>query len=179
MQLHLMYLHIPMSRLTQHSPNLRREAADALDRDAGWHLRRAARQLTQFLDERLAPAGLGAAQFSLMCLIASAPDDTIGALAERAGLDQSTLSRNVDLIARAGWAEVVTAETDRRRRAVWLTESGIRALEAAMPHWHAAQTVIDATVGRSMIGEITTATDALRDGMPGLPSNIVTEKPRG
>ncbi len=133
----------------QHSPSLRHDAADALDRDAGWHLRRAARQLTQFLDESLAPSGVGAAQFSLMCLIASAPDDTMGALADRAGLDQSTLSRNVDHLVKAGWAEVVTAESDRRRRAVWLTESGARALETAMPYWRRAQAAIDAGIGRS------------------------------
>jgi DNA-binding MarR family transcriptional regulator len=149
-----------MSPPVQHQ-SLRREAADALDRDAGWHLRRAARQLTQFLDERLAPAGVGAAQFGLMCLIASAPDDTIGALAERAGLDQSTLSRNIDLMVRAGWAEVVTAQSDRRRRAVWLTESGVRVLQAAMPHWRAAQAVIDAGVESSMIGALAMAAAAL------------------
>ena len=164
MYLHLMYMHIPMSCSRQHPRSLRREAAGVLERDAGWHLRRAARQLTQFLDERLAPAGVGAAQFSLMCLIASAPDDTIGALAERAGLDQSTLSRNVDLMVRAGLAEMVTAETDRRRRAVWLTEGGVRALEQAMPHWEAAQAVIDAGICPSITGKLAVAAAALRDG---------------
>jgi DNA-binding MarR family transcriptional regulator len=123
---------------------------------------RSARQLTQFLDESLAPSGVGAAQFSLMCLIASAPDDTMGALAERAGLDQSTLSRNVDLLVKAGWVEVVTAETDRRRRAVWLTESGIRTLEGAMSRWRAAQAVIDAGIERSTLENLAAAVTALR-----------------
>jgi DNA-binding MarR family transcriptional regulator len=150
----------------QHSPSLRHDAADALDRDAGWHLRRAARQLTQFLDESLAPSGVGAAQFSLMCLIASAPDDTMGALADRAGLDQSTLSRNVDLLVKAGWAEVVTAESDRRRRAVWLTESGAWALETAMPYWRCAQAAIDAGIGRPKIKDLGAAVGALRGLMP-------------
>ena len=70
--------------------------------------------------------GLNIAQFGLMTHIAAAHDDTIGALAERCGLDQSTLSRNLRLLEREGLVEIVTAEKDLRRRAVWLTEKGAR-----------------------------------------------------
>ena len=43
----------------------------------------------------MADAGISFAQFGLMAEIASADDDTVGALAERMGLDQSTLSRTL------------------------------------------------------------------------------------
>jgi DNA-binding MarR family transcriptional regulator len=78
-------------------------------------------------------SGLSLAQFGLMAQIAASPDDTLGALAERTGLDQSTLSRNLHGLETAGLVEIAIAEGDQRRRAVWLTEDGARRLETALP----------------------------------------------
>jgi len=75
---------------------LRGQAAQALVQDLGWHARQCARLLTAELDRQLAASELSSTQFGLMCLIATSPDDTVGALAERAGLNQSTMSRNID-----------------------------------------------------------------------------------
>jgi DNA-binding MarR family transcriptional regulator len=73
-----------------------------------------------------------------MAQIAAAPDDTQGALAERTGLDQSTLSRNLRGLELAGLVEIAIADADQRRRAVWLTEQGARRLQAAIPVWQDA-----------------------------------------
>ncbi|MFC3228205.1 MarR family winged helix-turn-helix transcriptional regulator [Marinibaculum pumilum] len=124
------------------APTLTDDARKVIAGDAGWQMRVAARRLAVHLDDAISAHGLSSAQFTLMCLIASAPDDTIGGLAARAGLDQSTLSRTVEGLVRAGLAEVVTAEKDRRRRAVWLTEAGARRLAAAMPDWRAAHAAL-------------------------------------
>lgn len=35
--------------------------------------------------------------------------------------------------------EIAVVETDLRRRMVWLTETGVRRLEAALPIWRRAQ----------------------------------------
>ena len=83
-------------------------------------------------------SGLSLAQFGLMAQIAAAPDDTLGALAERTGLEQSTLSRNLRGLEAAGLVEIAIAEEDQRRRAVWLTEQGARRLQAAIPVWRDA-----------------------------------------
>jgi DNA-binding MarR family transcriptional regulator len=100
---------------------------------AGWASRLAARRITNFLEERMQGSGLSLAQFGLMAQIAASPDDTLGALAERTGLDQSTLSRNLHGLETAGLVEIAIAEEDQRRRAVWLTEDGARRLETALP----------------------------------------------
>ena len=71
-------------------------------------------------------------------LLYAARDDTLGALAERTGLEQSTLSRNLRTLERQGLVEIAVAEGDLRRRAVWLTEQGARRLEAALPVWREA-----------------------------------------
>jgi len=83
-------------------------------------------------------SGLSLAQFGLMAQIAAAPDDTLGALAERTGLEQSTLSRNLRGLEAARLVEITVTGEDQRRRAVWLTEEGARRLEAAIPVWRDA-----------------------------------------
>ena len=102
----------------------------------------AARRITNFLEERIQNSGLRLAQMGLMAQIAAAPDDTLGALAERTGLDQSTLSRNLRGLEAAGLVEIAIAEDDQRRRAVWLTEQGARRLEAAIPVWRQAHAAL-------------------------------------
>ena len=105
---------------------------------AGWNSRLAARRITHFLDREMAGLGMTVAQLGLMAQIATAEDDTLGALAVRAGVDQSTLSRNLRTLEADGLVEIAIVESDQRRRMVWLTETGARRLEKAMPVWRAA-----------------------------------------
>lgn len=86
--------------------------------------------------------GLSLAQFGMMAQVAAASDDTLGALAERMGIDQSTLSRNLRGLEMAGLVEIASAEQDLRRRSVWLTEEGARRLEAAIPVWREAHAAL-------------------------------------
>jgi DNA-binding MarR family transcriptional regulator len=118
---------------------LRADARALVASCAGWNSRLAARRITQFLDRELAGSGLGVAQLGLMAQIASAGDDTLGALALSTGLEQSTLSRNLRTLEGQGLIEIAVVESDLRRRAVWLTETGARRLEAAIPLWRKAQ----------------------------------------
>jgi DNA-binding MarR family transcriptional regulator len=119
-----------------------RDAQAAISACAGWASRLAARRITNFLEQRMQDSGLSLAQFGLMGQIAAAPDDTLGALAERTGLDQSTLSRNLRGLEAAGFVEIAIADDDQRRRAVWLTEQGARRLEAAIPVWRNAHAAL-------------------------------------
>jgi DNA-binding MarR family transcriptional regulator len=118
------------------------DARAAVAACAGWSSRLAARRITNFLEERMQGGGLSLTQFGLMAQIAAAPDDTLGALAERTGLDQSTLSRNLRGLETAGLVEIAVAEDDQRRRAVWLTEGGARRLERALPVWRQAHAAL-------------------------------------
>jgi DNA-binding MarR family transcriptional regulator len=136
---------------------LRTDATDLVETCAGWNSRLAARRITQFLDREMAGIGLGVAQLGLMAQIAVISDDTLGALAQRTGLDQSTLSRNLRTLEGEGLIEIAVVETDLRRRAVWLTEAGARRLEAAIPVWRGAQaklaTVLSPDLARRLADE--------------------------
>ncbi len=111
----------------------------------------AARRVTQFLEERMDGAGLSFSQFGLMAEIASAPDDTLSALAERMGLDQSTLSRTLRTLEGDGLVEITVAESDQRKRMVWLTEKGARRLEAALACWRRAHAELDKSLSTNLV----------------------------
>lgn len=122
------------------------DAREAVEHCVGLNVRRAAREITKFLDARLAKEGLSLAQFGLLTHIAGANDDTIGGLAERSGLDQSTLSRNLRHLETAGLIEIAAVEADLRRRAVWLTEQGASRLEKAIQVWRMAHATVSKVI---------------------------------
>jgi DNA-binding MarR family transcriptional regulator len=128
---------------------------------AGWHSRLAARRITQFLDRELESLGLSVGQIGLMAEIASIADDRLGALAERTGLEQSTLSRNLRTLGREGLIEIAIVEADLRRRAVWLTETGARRLEAAIPVWCKAHAKLAKLLSPELARTLSDATQAL------------------
>jgi DNA-binding MarR family transcriptional regulator len=137
------------------------DARAAIRDCAGINARAAARRITRFMEARLQATGLGFAQFSLMAQIAAASDDTIGALAERSGLDQSTLSRTLRTLERAGLVEITIVEQDLRRRAVWLTERGARRLEAAMPVWRHANEALAQVIDADAVRHLAASTAVL------------------
>ena len=145
------------------SKSLVRDAQETISTCAGWASRLAARRITNFLEERIRDSGLRLAQMGLMAQIAAAPDDTLGALAERTGLDQSTLSRNLRALESMGLVEIAIADDDQRRRAVWLTEEGARRLQAALPVWRNAHAALEKHVDPRLAKRLTTATEGLLD----------------
>jgi DNA-binding MarR family transcriptional regulator len=152
-----------MSTPRQAPKTLRRDAAALVGACAGWNTRLATRRITQFLDRELAQTGLTAAQIGLLAQIAVASDDTLGALAQRTGLDQSTLSRNLRILEGAGLIEIAMVGGDLRRRMVWLTETGARRLEAAIPVWRGAQAKLAELVAPELARRLAEQTDALME----------------
>lgn len=139
------------------------DARDALETCAGANARMAARRISQFLDAQMQASGMSLAQFALMSQIAAATDDTLAALAVRSGLEQSTLSRNLQVLERQGLVELTSVEGDMRRRAVWLTEAGARKLEAAIPVWKAAHDALAEVVDPGLARRLAAQTRKLKN----------------
>lgn len=137
---------------------LRTEARALVEHCAAWNSRLAARRITQFLDREI---GQSVAQLGLMAQIAVASDDTLSALAQRSGLDQSTLSRNLRKLENDGLVEIAIVETDLRRRTVWLTETGARRLEAAIPLWRNAQAELAKRLSPDLARRLADATETM------------------
>ena len=140
---------------------LRTDARLMVETCVGWNSRLAVRRINQFLDRELAGIGLSAAQVGLMAQIAAMTDDTLGALAKRTGLEQSTLSRNLRTLEGKGLIEIALVETDLRRRAVWLTETGARRLEKAIPPWRRANAKLARHVSTHLARQLAQEAEAL------------------
>jgi DNA-binding MarR family transcriptional regulator len=165
MQIQMMYLHTWMTTPKQSvRKTLVADARAAVDACAGWNARLAARRITAFLNRRMQGSGLSLAQFSLMAQIAAARDDTLSELAQRIGLDQSTLSRNLQVLEGAGLVEIATTGADARRRAVWLTEKGAQSLEAGLADWKRAHGELAKRLDPEAARRLALAAEALEEG---------------
>jgi len=110
-------------------------------------LRRTTRRVTQIYDRLLEPAGLTVNQFGLLARLYGArlrqEALPIGVLAERVGMDPTTLNRSLKPLEAEGLLSSAVDSTDRRVRAVLITDDGIAKLREAVPLWRKAQAQID------------------------------------
>ncbi len=116
-------------------------------------LRRTARRLTQAYDRALKPAGLRLTQYSVLANVAHFGGLSITDLAERLGMDRTTLTRNLGPLEKAGWIRVA-AGPDRRCRAVEITAAGRCRVDAARPLWQAAERAFRQSMGRGEAMEL-------------------------
>jgi DNA-binding MarR family transcriptional regulator len=113
----------------------------------GFRLRKLTRRISQIYDQMLAPLDLTGTQFSLLSNLATNPDISIGALADRLMMDPTTLTRTLRPLERRKLVSVVTAREDRRRRGVVLTAAGQATFREAVPLWRKAQARIAELMG--------------------------------
>ena len=116
-----------------------------------WHctcfnVRRASRAVTEFYDEIMAPSGVKATQFTMLGAVSMMGPASVTRLAAHLGLDRTTLTRNLRVLADQGLLEI-SAGDDRRERVVALSADGIAALERATPVWREAQDRLIAKFG--------------------------------
>jgi DNA-binding MarR family transcriptional regulator len=94
--------------------------------------------ITALYDDALAPAGLTAAQFSLIRVISRINKPTISDIAEATGLDRSTLGRNLRVLERTGFVKLGPGK-DERTRIVEISDDGQQRMDIAIPLWEAVQ----------------------------------------
>ena len=150
-----------MAPARQAKKTLRTDAARLIEICAGANSRLAARRITQFFDREMAESGLTLAKLGLMAQIAAASDDTLGALAARMGLEQSTLSRNLQTLESEGLVEIANVEGDLRRRMAWLADAGAQRLEAAIPMWRRAHAKLDKLLSPGLVRRLAEETEGL------------------
>ncbi|HEX6553251.1 MAG TPA: MarR family winged helix-turn-helix transcriptional regulator [Ktedonobacteraceae bacterium] len=124
-------------------------------------VRRTDRVLNQFYDEILAPSGLYITQFTLLATLSQAAPATINRLAEILDMDRTTLSRNLEVLAKQHMVRIEEGE-DRRTRQVHLTQEGEQALRRALPLWQEAQARIEHALGRERFDGLLTELSAVR-----------------
>ena len=116
--------------------------------------RQAARHITQFYDQLLAPSGLRTTQFSILAKLSRLGSRTINALAADLVMDRTTLGRNILPLERDGLVAIEQGSRDRRQKEVRLTEAGAARFRAAVKGWVAAQRRFAAAFGAERTTEL-------------------------
>jgi DNA-binding MarR family transcriptional regulator len=110
-------------------------------------IRAAARYVTQFYDQAIAPTGLRTTQFSILSKLKRMGPLTINALAEDMVMDRTTLGRNILPLQRKGLIRIAPVASDRRAKELRLTKVGEKRLGAARKRWSVAQARFEASFG--------------------------------
>ncbi len=126
----------------------------------GFQARATARALTRYYNRCFKPLELTAEQFSLLVGIGSSEGATLGDLADKAGIDATTLSRNMRTLERRGLIRA-TGGRGRGGKRLTLTQSGNQLLLAAVPAWEQARTELAHHLGDDNIRPIKQAMAAL------------------
>ncbi|SRR6266480_5003055 len=133
---------------------------------------RVAARMTDAVNKQFRPLGLNV--FGARVLILLFLDDarTVGELAERAALDQSTLSHILRRLERLGYLSKQRQEHDNRSVMVSLTKKGRRAAQTC---WQAAQ-AHDALLTQGLSGAqknaLKTALDRLYENVPDFQAGV-------
>ena len=98
---------------------------------ACFNTRKAARAVTRFYDEMLAPSGLKATQLTVLGAISISGPTRMSELADMLALDKTTLTRNLKLLEADGLI-AIAAGADRRVRVAALTRAGADAVDRAL-----------------------------------------------
>jgi DNA-binding MarR family transcriptional regulator len=109
-------------------------------------LRMVTRAVTQLYDDVLRPSGLRVTQFSILATIARLGPANLKQLEDALAIDQTTLTRSLNILQRDGLIERAP-HPDRRIKAMRLTSKGRRVLEVARPLWTQAQHKVLREVG--------------------------------
>ncbi len=133
---------------------------DAAASCAYFHTRRATRSLAAHYDRALVQHGLRGTQFTLLTAIALHGTATTSQLADTLGTDRTTLTRNLAVLKRDDFINIVDGD-DRRERLHSLSEAGRAKLTAAAPAWQEAQTELAAAIGQANLDSLLRATSAI------------------
>lgn len=117
-------------------------------------LRRADRVVTRFYDGVIAPrTGLKTSQYTLLSHVATLSPVRPADLAQRMGMDPSTLTRNLQPLVAAGWVHIGPG-SDARSREVTITEAGRAKRADAQQAWKLAQLAFNQRIGDARVAQL-------------------------
>jgi DNA-binding MarR family transcriptional regulator len=150
------------------APDAADPSADALgSRPRGctnFKLRQLLRVVARRYDEQLAHAGLKGTQFSLLSYLVATGPAMPTRIAADMGLDTSTLTRNLAVLAGLGWVQVAPG-SDARSRTVLITDAGRAKRSEALPHWKVAQLALNQRLGEADVAALHVLLDRSFSGL--------------
>ncbi len=113
-----------------------------------FYLRRAARAVSKQYGAAMKDSDVEATQFSVLFILSKSGALSITDLANKMGLDRTSMSRNLTPLQTQGFISV-GEEGMHRSRDVTITEAGKAALQELMPMWRKAQAEFAAHMGEA------------------------------
>ena len=111
-------------------------------------LRKAARAITILYDDAIKSSGLLSTQFGVLEVICNSDSTRISNLAEKQGMDRTTLTRNLAVLERQGFIKISSGK-DHRTRNVTATQKGRSAIAKAIPLWNEVQRELKQQMGEN------------------------------
>lgn len=118
------------------------------------NLRKTTRAITQFYDKMLQPTGLRSTQCLLLLDISLNENISVTSLGNILSMDQSTVTRNVELLRKSGYIDIKKEEQDCRKKCITITNKGLKTLDVAIPIFAKAQSKIEDGIGKERIKEL-------------------------
>ena len=116
-------------------------------------LRQLDRVVTRHYDAYLSAAGIKNTQFSLLSHVAALGPIRPSDLAQRMGLDASTLTRNLQPLVSQGWLRLGPGD-DARSRRIEATKEGHAKRAEAKREWKRAQLALNARLGPEQVAAL-------------------------
>ncbi len=114
-------------------------------------MRKAGRILTRRYDHHLKQSGLKITQYSMLANISRNPGIAVSELAELLLMDQTTVSRNLQILERSGYVHLDPDVADHRIKRIRISKRGISKMGEARPLWDQAQLEMERVLGREGI----------------------------
>lgn len=112
-------------------------------------IRQAARHVTRFYDACMAEVGLRGTQYIILLFLSRRGPVSMAELAQAVVMDRTTMSHNLEPLARDGLVSVKVGATDKRSRVIALTAAGRRRVEQGRAAWQRAQDHFEEKFGRA------------------------------
>jgi DNA-binding MarR family transcriptional regulator len=116
-------------------------------------LRQLSRFVTRHYDAYVAEAGLKNTQYSLLSHVVTLGPIRPSVLAQRMGVDASTLTRNLQPLVSQGWLRLGPGD-DARSRLVEATEAGRTKRAEGQAAWKQAQLALNARLGSKRVAAL-------------------------
>src|SRR5919202_4546419 len=116
-------------------------------------LRKAARAITLLYDDAFKSSGLLSTQFGVLQIICDIGSIRISDLADKLGMDRTTLTRNLSVLQRQGFIEISQGK-DHRTRVVTATQKGHNAVAKTILLWNEVQHKVKQEMGESSWREL-------------------------
>jgi DNA-binding MarR family transcriptional regulator len=116
-------------------------------------LRQLDRVVTRHYDSYLSAAGIKNTQYSLLSHVVALGPIRPADLAQRMGLDASTLTRNLQPLVSQGWLRLGPCDDGRSRR-IEATQEGHAKRSEAQREWKRAQLALNARLGDKQVAEL-------------------------